>query len=227
MKFYRLLACCVLALLFVGCATKPQTPVAMSAEALAPGAGRIGVLVSVPEKVDTYFPGAGCLLCYAAANAMHGALNAYVPKLSRAEAVDIQQSVVKAIEKRKLQAVALPTDLKISDLPKMGAPDQSPYDFLTYRDRFNIDRLYVIQIGQLGVERNFASYVPTGDAKAVVRGTGYMVNLKTNALEWYQPINVLKAADGNWDEAPSFPGLTNAYYQAIELARDVAVQSLK
>jgi hypothetical protein len=28
------------------------------------------------------------------------------------------------------------------------------------------------------------------------------------------------SAQGEWDEPPKFPGLTTAYYQAIELAKD-------
>jgi hypothetical protein len=30
----------------------------------------------------------------------------------------------------------------------------------------------------------------------------------------------MKSAESTWDEAPTFPGLTNAYYQALELAKD-------
>lgn len=55
---------------------------------------------------------------------------------------------------------------------------------------------------------------------AVVSGEGYLVNLNSNVLEWYLPINISKGADGNWDEAPKFPGLTNAYFQAIELGKE-------
>jgi hypothetical protein len=33
-------------------------------------------------------------------------------------------------------------------------------------------------------------------------------------------VNIIKAAEGNWDEPPKFPGMTNAYFQTIELARD-------
>jgi hypothetical protein len=47
-----------------------------------------------------------------------------------------------------------------------------------------------------------------------------MVNLKTNAYEWFDTVQVSRSADGKWDEAPAFPGLTNAYFQAIEQAKD-------
>jgi hypothetical protein len=47
-----------------------------------------------------------------------------------------------------------------------------------------------------------------------------MVNLSNNEYELYVPLLVQKSADGAWDEAPKFPGLTNAYYQVLELSKD-------
>jgi hypothetical protein len=47
-----------------------------------------------------------------------------------------------------------------------------------------------------------------------------VVNLKTNAYEWFMPVNILKSAEQKWDEPPKYPGLTNAYFQALELGRD-------
>jgi hypothetical protein len=38
------------------------------------------------------------------------------------------------------------------------------------------------------------------------------------------PLTVMKAADGKWDEPDRFPGLTNAYYQALESSRDRLLQ---
>jgi hypothetical protein len=40
------------------------------------------------------------------------------------------------------------------------------------------------------------------------------------ASELYVPLQLEKAADGAWNEAPKFPGLTNAYYQVLELGKD-------
>src|SRR5438105_4512456 len=36
----------------------------------------------------------------------------------------------------------------------------------------------------------------------------------------YEDLQELKNADKAWDEPPKFPGLTNAYYQALELGKD-------
>lgn len=60
----------------------------------------------------------------------------------------------------------------------------------------------------------------------MVKGLAYLVNLKTNDYEWYQPIDVAKGA-ANWDQPPGYPDLTNAYYQAIELAKDSVLTPLR
>jgi len=101
---------------------------------------------------------------------------------------------------------------------KLG-PDFANKDFAARYGK-DYDHLVVINVLQLGFVRNYAAYIPTGDARATVEGFAYMVNLKTNAYEWYDHVQVTRAADGAWDEAPSFPGLTNAYFQAIEQAKD-------
>jgi hypothetical protein len=34
------------------------------------------------------------------------------------------------------------------------------------------------------------------------------------------PVELAKGSDGPWDESPSFPGLTNAYFQVLEMGKD-------
>jgi len=46
-----------------------------------------------------------------------------------------------------------------------------------------------------------------------------LVNLETNQYDWYLPIYE-KNTVGTWKEGPSYPGLTNAYYQGIAATRD-------
>ena len=93
-------------------------------------------------------------------------------------------------------------------------------DFTSLAQKYGIDKLVIIHIATLGFERKYAGYLPTSDPKGILRGTGYMVNLKSNTYEWYQPVEVIKSADKTWDEAPKYPGLTNAYFQVLELGKD-------
>ena len=93
--------------------------------------------------------------------------------------------------------------------------------------KYGVDKLLLIDVGALGFERTYSAYVPTSDAKAVLRGSASLIDLKTHALEWYQPLSIVKASDGPWDEPPKFPGLSNAYFQVIELTKDEVLKPLK
>ena len=78
----------------------------------------------------------------------------------------------------------------------------------------------MIDITALGFTRTYSAYIPTSDPKALLRGAGYIVNLNNNTYEWYMPVIITKSADKNWDEPTKFPGLTNAYFHALELGKD-------
>ena len=125
------------------------------------------------------------------------------------------------LRKRGYTPVLLPDDFKIDSLPKgAGGPNKPKYDFSSLRGKYQIDELVYVQITQLGISRNYASYVPTGAPQATVLGQAYMVKLADNSFDWYATIRQERGAAGQWDEAPNYPGLTNAYFQAVEGARD-------
>jgi hypothetical protein len=100
-------------------------------------------------------------------------------------------------------------------------------DFRALASKHQIDKLVVIDVSMLGVLREYAAYFPTSDPKAIVNGKGFVVNLSSNAYEWFMPFDIRRAADGSWDEGPKFPGLTNAYYQSIEEAKDLVTAPLR
>lgn len=222
MKRRHVIALVALSAVLAGCATPPQTPIALSAGVASLKPAKVGVVMSALPKVDTEFPGASCLLCYAAASVTHQALTRHVQTLPQEDLPQLAASMVRLLRAKGLDAVALesPLDLKKLPDPSTKAPNFAPKDFSSFKTRYGVDKLLVLDITALGVWRNYSAYVPTGDPKAVFKGTGYLVNLGTNALEWYLPVDVQKSADQAWDEAPKFPGLTNAYFQAIEMGKD-------
>jgi hypothetical protein len=112
--------------------------------------------------------------------------------------------------------------LDLEALPDSSSKQQgyARKDFSSFQQKYNLDKLLIVEITTLGFTRNYASYVPTSDPKATLTGAGYLVDLKTNTYDWYKPVSVTKSADQAWDEPPNFPGLTNAYFQAQILGKD-------
>jgi hypothetical protein len=100
-------------------------------------------------------------------------------------------------------------------------------DYRVLKDVLKTDKLLLVQISRLGASRSYASYVPTGAPVGSVAGKILIVDLNTNKLELYMPINVDMSVQGEWDEPKNFPGVTNAYYQAIEMAKKFVLTQLK
>ena len=199
------------ALLMAGCASKLQSPLPMTTASLpAPGV-RIGVAMSTLPKVDTSLPGASCLLCIAAASIANSSLTSYAQTLPYEDLPKLKQAVAELIRQRGAEPVVIDEALALDKWPenKSAGENRSRRDFSSLQSKYRIDKLLVIEITQLGFERTYSAYVPTSDPKGILRGSGSLVDLKTNALDWYLPLRVLKSADGKWDEPPKFPGLTS------------------
>lgn len=215
-----------LTILLGGCAAPVQKPLELPADYFGAKArsGRIGVVVAQLPKPDTAFPGAGCLLCLGVASMAHSALTTHVQTLGVEEFKPLKVELVALLKKQGVEAVAIDDVVAFNDLPDFKGGDaatSSRKDFSAFKGKHQVERLLVVNITALGVWRSYSSYVPTAVPRAVVAGQGFLVDLSTHALEWNLPIDISRAADGAWDEAPKFPGLTNAYFQAVEASLDV------
>ncbi|MGM9482577.1 hypothetical protein ACS5PN_15400 [Roseateles sp. NT4] len=215
--------------LLAGCAAKPQKRVSMAEGALGASAGRIGVVMTALPKVDTQFPGAGCLLCLATASAMNSSLTDHVRTLPPEDVAGLKDRAAALIKAKGATPVVFPDALQVQSLPDFSGtdPNAAQKDFRGLRDKLNVDKLLLIQVDTIGVHRTYSAYVPTAEPKAVFEGKALLVDLKTNSLEWYHTYKFVKAADGPWDEPPKFPRLTNAYFQALELGKDEVLQPLQ
>jgi hypothetical protein len=221
------LAVVLLSAVLVGCAT-PQMPVQLNKDSLGSKSGRVGVAMTALPKVDTELPGAGCLLCLAAASVANSSLTTHARTLPHEDLPNLKNELANVLRKKGVDAMVVAEELKLDALPDAGAKgaNVARKDFSALQQKYKIDKLLVIDINALGFVRNYSAYIPTSDPKAQLRGMGYLVNLKTNTYEWYEPVFVLKSADKAWDEPPKFPGLTNAYYQVIELGKDNFLKAL-
>ncbi|NML42445.1 hypothetical protein HHL11_01705 [Ramlibacter sp. G-1-2-2] len=210
------------ALLLAGCATKPQAPVALDTSALSPAAGKVGVVLAKTPKAALDLPGAGCLLCLAAAQVANSGASGHVETLDVNEFNPVRDQIADALRKKGMQVVVIPDALDLETLAELpGDRDRAAMrNFAPLRQKYGVDKMVVVSLEAWGLQRNYSAYIPQGAPRIYLRASGRMVNLASNSYEWYLPINVARAADGNWDEPPKYPGLTNAFYQAVEEGKD-------
>lgn len=214
--------------LLAGCVTAPQLPVPLAPNALSGSSQKVGVVMTALPKVDTQFPGAGCLLCLAAASMANSGLTSYTQTLPVEDFPQLKEQVAATLRKKGVEVQVIADDVVIGNLPSFSGSGQNvaTKDYSAYKTKYGIDKLVVINISAMGFTRNYSSYFPVGEPKASVYGAGYVVNLASNAYEWYTPLNVIKASDTQWDEPPKYPGLTNAYFQVLELTKDQLIKPL-
>lgn len=205
-----------------GCAVAPQSPVPLSPSATDPGNGRVGIAMTALPKSEVLILGADCLLCYVFASGANSALDSHAKTLPQEDLPKLKEEVAGLLRKKGANVVVIPEFLDMNALPNSrgeGA-NLARKDFSTLQKKYNVDKLLVINIVSVGFLRTYSAYVPTSDPKGSMRGAGFMVNLKSNTYEWYLPLDIARSADRNWDEPPKFPGLTNAYFQVLEVGKD-------
>jgi hypothetical protein len=216
------LALVMCASLLAGCAAPQQAPIQLSASSLSPPPSKIGIAMTVLPKVDTEFPGAACLLCYATASIANSSLTAQAHTLPYEDLVKMKELIADILNKKGSSTTILQKNIDISALPDFGAKgaDIARKDFSSLKTQYGIDKVLVVNLTTIGFVRQYSSYIPNSDPKANIVGTAYIVDLNNNKYDWYQPINIVKSAEGQWDEPPKYPGLTNAYFQVVELTKD-------
>jgi hypothetical protein len=222
MKIRIGLALAVVAMVVGGCASKPQQPISLAQGAIGAQAGRIGVAMTALPKLDTQTPGVSCLLCLATASIANSSLTTHAKTLPYEDLPALKTALADLLRKKGADVTVIEGDLDLEGLPTFGTtgPNIARKDFTSLRQKHSIDKLLVVEVSALGFIRTYSAYIPTSDPKGLLQGTGYLVSLKDNTYDWYQPVVVTKSAEGKWDEPPSFPGLTNAYFQALEIGKD-------
>jgi hypothetical protein len=212
--------------LLVGCASAPQAPVHLADNSLK--GAKIGIAMAPLPKTDTNLLGAGCLLCMAAASVANSTLTDYTRKLPQEDLPNLKNRLAKVLRDKGAEVVVIDEPLNIAKLPNANAKGIHAADknFSSIKQKYQIEKLLVVNVYMLGMIRTYANYVPTSDPKATFKATGYIVDLNSNTYDWFLPVDVTKSADAAWDEPPTFPGLTNAYFQTLELGQDSLLKPL-
>lgn len=218
----RLAPCLAALVIFLaGCAT-PQRPVSLAEKTFSSKTQRVGVGMTALPKVDTQLPGANCLLCIAAAVMANSSLIDYSRTLPHEDLPKLKNDLAELLRRKGTDVTVIAEDLDIDKLPSYSGkgPDIAEKDYAPLKQKYAIDKILLIRITNMGMLRPYSTYFPTSDPKAILKGVGYIVSLNDNTYEWYMPVDLAKGSDSKWDEPPEFPGLTNAYFQVLEMGKD-------
>ena len=197
-------ASCAL-LLLTGCATPQQPALPMKSSTISAAGSKIGVAMTPLPKVDTHLPGASCLLCIAAASIANSSLTAHAKTLPYDDLAKLKETIAELVRARGGVPVVIGEPLRLDDLPKSAVAGENfaRKDFSSVQKKYGIDKLLLVDLTQLGFERTYSAYIPTSAPLGVLRGSGSLIDLKTNALEWYRRWREARTVAGM--NRPSFP----------------------
>lgn len=228
MKNIATLVVITLSALLVACVGTPQQPVAISESFWQGSEKKVGIVMSAIPTADVHLPGAACLLCIAVAEAANSSISKQVESFSTDSLDELPSVLGETLDKKQIPFVFIEEPVEVTSLPKFSSKEANiaKRNFSEYKSKYNITHLLVVDIQQVGIIRNYANYVATSDPQGVFQASSYLVDLANNAYTWYKPVAIRKSVADGWDEPPAFPGLTNAYYQAIELGKESIITPL-
>lgn len=222
MRFIKGAAGLLTAAFLFGCAaTPPQTPIQFAKSDALKDAS-ISVSMTEIDTPSMVYPGADCLLCLGVAAAANSTLSGYTKTLPTDDLSSLGQELVSKLTEKGLQVTLVDEPFSFKGLKKSTATtlNSARKDFTALKSNYKTTHLLVIDLPRVGVTRTYASYVPTSVPYVNVSGTAFLVNLETNALDWYQPLEVTLYAEGEWNEPDEFPSLTNSYFESVERIRE-------
>jgi len=213
-KLIRLIFLFLATAWLTGCAS-PQLPIALEDTMWSERDKTIGVAVVELPKPSVQLTGNQGLLDLAINTGLASGLRSKVETWELASMESVPQHLVDELNARGYKAKTLPP-IKLADFKESGAKlGYAKHDFTPLRQQ-QVDKLILITLYVAGTQRSYYSVIPTSDPLTQVGGMTQVIDLTDNRLAFYEPFATVRAADGEWDEGPEYPNLTNAFYQALD-----------
>lgn len=184
---------------------------------------KIGIIFSESPEPNAYKAGSQGLLDMAINEAMSSNLETHLKTIKTDQFSGIGNIFKENFAKKGINDVVVIEDtIKFDDLyyyTRNVGKKPVKKSFSSLKDKYDVDFLVVFSINRYGTLRNYYSFIPLGAPQALFQVNGMMVNLLTNEYEWYLEMDEKESTlkiDGEWDEEPDFPNLTEALYSAMD-----------
>jgi hypothetical protein len=223
------LACLLFATLgLTGCAT-PQPPVAMDQAFWNEKQERIGIAVSEIPKPDVIMTGNQGLLDVAVNSGLAAGLRSKVETWDNSALSELPAQAARLLQEQNYSSVQLAEPVVMTELGKPPKKELgfAAADFTPLKEKHQIDKLVLFTVASIGTTRSYYGMIPTSAPVAQLVVSTLIIDLDDNRLLYFQPNTFSRAADGEWDEAPDFPNLTNAFYQALDSTQQALLAPLK
>ena len=210
-------------LLASGCVALPA-PVPLSEEFWNDADKTVAIVVENLPPADFMTTGQQGLLDFAINEGANSALNEYLKQLDYSEFAAVAEEFKELLEAGGATVVAVRTSHALPALSRFRSSGNEKHvyarmDYRPLREELGADRLLLISVPTAGVTRSYYGFIPTSDPMAQLVAEGRVVDLETNRLLWRARMDVTLAIPQPWDEPPSFPNASAAFFKAAEQAK--------
>lgn len=87
------------------------------------------------------------------------------------------------------------------------------------------DKLLLLELQGLGAVRNYYSFIPSSAPKAYCNLKGELIDRQDKKVLWRHFAKIEEVVQGEWDQPPHYPNLTNALKLAISSAQEEVIDS--
>lgn len=136
----------------------------------------------------------------------------------------LAEDIEKEFDQRGFDASVVKVEVK--DLPVLEKTPEQKKNPAIFRENLaavpafkDKDFVFMVTSNQVGTVRSYYSVVPTSAPQGIYNGVARLVEVKTNEIKWWKPVNIVKPVSGEWDQPPSYPNVAQAVDQAIEASK--------
>jgi hypothetical protein len=195
-------------------------PVPLSASFWRDTGARIGVAAVAFPKGTVHMVGPQDALDQAIANKKGERLVTYLEGLQPSEFTRVT-----AVFSSRLRAIGYavteirePVDPGLyEELRAKGVTSEALPGLTALGSRYGVDRVLMLSVDRFGAYRDYFVFVPTEAPQAVFQVSGSLVDLRSTELLWrvaMQDKRGLVSLEGEWNQPPDYPNLTQAVSRA-------------
>lgn len=206
--------------LLAGCAVV-QKPIPASTKLFDDRTSTVAVAVQKLPEPNHSMVGAQGILDYAINKANAQAIVERLQRQDFSVVKALPQEFAKGLESRQIKVVLVPEPLDMEQLKKFteGSGDGvAEMDYRPLAKQYGADRLLLVAPRWLGTARQYYGFMPLGAPEGYVSLVGQLIDLRTNRLQWYEPVRVHTPVTGEWDEAPEYANLMKSVDESTQAA---------
>ncbi len=191
---------------------------------------KIGIAVVTPPAARVHRAGGEGLIDAAINAGLAADLQKYFRDLQVENFSDVAQQIAEKFQSKGMTAKVIGETIDLTSLPKTkkSGGHISKYDVSELAAKEDVDAIFLIKIEKIGSYRIYYGFIPLQRPEGYCLVKGELISGTNNEILWTETQEQKKstvAVEGQWDEAPNYPNLTQSIIKAVGNSKQFIVDS--